>query len=166
MTGLVVNSASPRLRVKTTSEPQAARRRDPLACDPVRIVRCQEHHRRSNVVRRAHAAERCGGDREVRHLAAFHAGGWRRPAEYKVMDAATRKIPVAMWVGDQDEDFSLPSVRNTQHVLSEAGFPAELHLLDGRRHSYLDVPADIHDQVWSFLSSHALDGPPRYAEYK
>ena len=98
--------------------------------------------------------------------AAFHAGGWRRPAEYKAMDAATRKIPIAMWVGDQDEYFSGAAVRNTQHVLSEAGFPAEIHLLDGRRHSYLDVPPDFHDQVWTFLSAHALDGAPRYAAYQ
>jgi dienelactone hydrolase len=98
--------------------------------------------------------------------AAFHAGGWRRPAEYKVMDAATRKIPIAMWVGDQDECFSTASVNTTEHVLIGAGFPAELHLLDGRRHSYLDVPADFHDRVWTFLSSHTLDGPPKYVEYR
>jgi poly(3-hydroxybutyrate) depolymerase len=98
--------------------------------------------------------------------AAFHAGGWRRPAEYKVIDFATRKIPIAMWVGDQDEYFSTASVHATQHVLTGAGFPAELHLLDGRRHSYKDVPGDFHDRVWAFLSSHVLDGAPRYVEYR
>jgi hypothetical protein len=71
-----------------------------------------------------------------------------------------------MWVGDRDEYFSLPSVRSTERVLVEAGFPAELNILDGRRHSYLDVPADFHDRVWKFLSSHTLDGPAKYAEYR
>jgi poly(3-hydroxybutyrate) depolymerase len=98
--------------------------------------------------------------------AAFHAGGWRRPAEYRVAGFATRKIPISMWVGDQDEYFSMPSVHTTEHVLVEAGFPAELNVLPGRRHSYKDVPADFHDRVWKFLNSHALDGPPRYAEYR
>ena len=98
--------------------------------------------------------------------AAFHAGGWRRPAEYRVATFATRKIPISMWVGDQDEYFSMPSVRTTEHVLVEAGFPAELNVLPGRRHSYQDVPADFHDRVWKFLSSHALDGPAKYAEYR
>jgi poly(3-hydroxybutyrate) depolymerase len=98
--------------------------------------------------------------------AAFHAGGWRRAAEYRVCDYATRKIPISMWVGDRDEYFSLPSVRTTERVLVEAGFPAELNILDGRRHSYLDVPADFHDRVWKFLSSHALDGPAKYAQYR
>jgi poly(3-hydroxybutyrate) depolymerase len=98
--------------------------------------------------------------------AAFHAGGWRRPAEYKAMSFATRKIPIAMWVGDQDEYFSMASVRNTKEVLEGGGFPVELNILDGRRHSYRDVPSDFHDGVWKFLSSHALDGPARYAEYK
>ena len=95
----------------------------------------------------------------------FHAGGWRRPAEYKATAYATRKIPIGMWVGDQDEYFSKTSLHQTEHVLTEAGFPAELHILDGRRHSYMDVPADFHDRVWTFFKAHALDGPPRYADY-
>ncbi len=72
--------------------------------------------------------------------AAFHAGGWRRAAEYRAAAYDTRKIPISMWVGDRDEYFSLPSVRTTQRVLVEAGFPAELNILDGRRHSYLTCP--------------------------
>jgi len=96
----------------------------------------------------------------------FHAGGWRKPAEYKATAYATRKIPIAMWVGDQDEYFPMASLHQTEHVLTEAGFPAELHILDGRRHSYMDVPDGFHDEVWAFFRAHSLDGAPRYAEYK
>lgn len=96
----------------------------------------------------------------------FHAGGWRKPAEYKATAYATRKIPIGMWVGDRDEYFPMASLHQTEHVLTQAGFPAELHILDGRRHSYMDVPDDFHDQVWVFFKAHSLDGPPRYAEYK
>jgi polyhydroxybutyrate depolymerase len=95
----------------------------------------------------------------------FHAGGWRKPAEYKATAYATRKIPIGMWVGDQDEYFPMASLHQTEHVLTQAGFPAELHILDGRRHSYMDVPDDFHDQVWAFFKAHTLDGAPRYADY-
>jgi len=95
----------------------------------------------------------------------FHAGGWRAPKEYRPMALAQRKIPIAMWVGDQDEYFPMRALHDTEHVLTQAGFPAELHILDGRRHSYLDVPADFHDRVWAFFKAHRLESTPRYADY-
>jgi len=96
---------------------------------------------------------------------AFHAGGWRKPQEYKAMAYARRKIPIGMWVGDQDEYFPMNALHQTEHVLVEGGFPAELHILDGRRHSLMDVPADFNDTVWTYLSSHALSETPKYADY-
>jgi poly(3-hydroxybutyrate) depolymerase len=96
---------------------------------------------------------------------AFHAGGWRKPEEHRALSYATRKIPIGMWVGDRDEYFSMASQRETVNALIAAGFPAELSVLEGRKHAYSDVPDDFHDTVWAFLKGHALDGPPRYAEY-
>jgi len=97
---------------------------------------------------------------------AYHAGGWRKPAEYHFTDYAKRKIPVAAFVGDKDEYFSTPSVQETERILTQRGFPAELHLLPGRVHSYTDVPADFHDTVWNFLKSNVLTNTPRYAPYR
>ncbi len=94
--------------------------------------------------------------------AAFHAGGWRKPAEYRYSDYAERKIPVSMFVGDRDEYFSVDSEQMTLRVLTQRGIPAELHLRPGRVHSYLDVPADFHDPVWSFLKGNALSEPPKF----
>jgi poly(3-hydroxybutyrate) depolymerase len=98
--------------------------------------------------------------------AAFHAGGWRKPAEYRYADYAERKIPVAMFVGDKDEYFSVDSVQATLRVLTQHGIPAELHLLPGRVHSYLDNPADFHDTVWSFLKANVLSEPPKFVSYR
>lgn len=98
--------------------------------------------------------------------AAFHAGGWRKPAEYRYGDYAKRKIPVSMYVGDKDEYFSVDSEQTTLRVLTQRGIPAELHLLPGRVHSYLDVPADFHDTVWSFLKTNALSEPPKFVSYR
>jgi poly(3-hydroxybutyrate) depolymerase len=98
--------------------------------------------------------------------AAFHAGGWRKPEEYRFSDYARRKIPIAMYVGDRDEFFPVDSVQATEHILAQRGFPAELHLLPGRVHSYLDVPPDFHATVWQFLGGHALEGVPNYTAYR
>jgi poly(3-hydroxybutyrate) depolymerase len=98
--------------------------------------------------------------------AAYHAGGWRKPAEYHFTDYAKRKIPIAAFVGDKDEYFSLDSIKETERILTQRGFPAELHLLPGRVHSYMDVPADFHDTVWNFLKTNALTDLPKYAPYR
>jgi len=98
--------------------------------------------------------------------AAYHAGGWRKPAEYHYADYARRKIPVAAYVGDRDEYFSVESVQATENLLKQRGIPAELHLLPGRVHAYSDVPADFHDTVWNFLKGNALIDIPKFAPYR
>jgi len=98
--------------------------------------------------------------------AAYHAGGWRKLAEYKFADYAKRKIPVAAYVGDKDEYFSVESVQDTERVLTQHGIPAELHLLPGGIHAYSEVPKDFHDTVWNFLKPNALIDIPKYAPYR
>ncbi len=96
---------------------------------------------------------------------AFHAGGWRHPDEFKFMGLASRKVPVLISVGDQDEYFSQGAVRQTARALEDAGFPVELDMLEGRHHSYLDIPPDFHDHVWDFLSRNALDDAPVFVSF-
>lgn len=98
--------------------------------------------------------------------AAFHAGGWRKPAEYAFAGYAERKIPIAAYVGDKDEYFPVASVEDTQRILMRHGIPAELHLLPGRAHAYSDVPPDFQDTVWNFLNGNALSGLPKYTPYR
>jgi poly(3-hydroxybutyrate) depolymerase len=97
---------------------------------------------------------------------AFHAGGWRRASEYQFVNFAKRKIPISMWVGDEDSFFPLLSVQNTERVLVSNGFPAELHILKGRTHSYRDVDAEFNDGVWSFLKRQSLTDLPVYTPYR
>lgn len=97
---------------------------------------------------------------------AYHAGGWRKPAEYKFADYAKRKIPLAAFVGDKDEYFSVESVQATENILKQHGIPAELHLLPGGIHAYSEVPKDFHDTVWNFLKANALIDIPKYAPYR
>jgi poly(3-hydroxybutyrate) depolymerase len=96
---------------------------------------------------------------------AIHAGSWRHPEEYKVVDYARRKIPVSISVGDQDVYFSLDAVRNTEHILTLGGFPVELTILKNGLHRYSDVPADFNDKVWEFFRRSTLTGDPKFADY-
>src|SRR5436305_1277100 len=45
---------------------------------------------------------------------AIHAGAFRTPDEYKTISNATRKIPLAIWVGTNDAFFHLSEVRATR----------------------------------------------------
>jgi poly(3-hydroxybutyrate) depolymerase len=98
--------------------------------------------------------------------AAYHAGGWRKPAEYHFADYAKRKIPVASYAGDKDEYFSVQSEQQTQHILTQHGIPAELHFLPGGLHAYSDVPKDFHDTVWTFLKANVMADLPKYTPYR
>jgi dienelactone hydrolase len=82
------------------------------------------------------------------------------------MDYARRRIPIALFVGDRDEYFSVDSVQSTERILAQRGFPAQLQFLPGRVHSYLDVPPDFHDTVWNFFKANALGEPAKYAPYR
>src|SRR5262249_7820110 len=69
---------------------------------------------------------------------AIHAGAWRERGEFQVMDYAKRRIPLKIIIGDRDEFFSISSVRQTQSALSDAGFPIDVSVLEGRHHVYSD----------------------------
>jgi polyhydroxybutyrate depolymerase len=97
---------------------------------------------------------------------AIHAGAWRRPAEYKVMDYARRRIPLSISVGDRDEFFSLEAVRDTQRVLTERGFAVEVNIIADHHHAYSDVPPGFNDKVWEFLAAHTLDEDPKFTAYR
>lgn len=97
---------------------------------------------------------------------AVHAGGWRVTSEYGLVDYAKRKIPISIYIGDKDEYFPMKAEETTIKIMKDNGFPAELNVLPGRVHSYLDVPADFHDTVWAFFKDKKLDALPKFAPYR
>ena len=83
------------------------------------------------------------------------------------MKYATRKIPLAIIIGDQDEFFSLSSVRNTEAALKRAGFPIEVTVIEGQHHWYSDkIAPDVNNKAWDFLKDKALANVPKFAVYK
>lgn len=97
--------------------------------------------------------------------AAIHAGAWRRQSDAAIIRYATRKTPLAIFVGDEDEFFPLDAVRATESALKGGGFEVEVKILNDRTHAYAEVAPDVNRAAWRFLKRHELTGEPKYRAY-
>jgi poly(3-hydroxybutyrate) depolymerase len=77
-----------------------------------------------------------------------------------------RKIPVAIWVGDQDPFFPVSEVKNTDDFLTSHGFEVLLEVIKGHTHNYYRISDEINTKAWSFLSSHTLPEEPRWEAHR
>ena len=96
---------------------------------------------------------------------AVYAGSWRDRESFKALDFATRKIPVAIEIGDRDEQFSMNSVLATRAALLAAGHPFALTVLPGEDHEYAGVALKASRHAWSFLRPVTLPDAPHFREY-
>ena len=96
---------------------------------------------------------------------AIHAGAFRTPDEYKVIAGATRKIPLAIWVGTNDAFFPLSDVRATRDAFRTRGFTIEVTEMPGHTHWYYDLAGSINQDAWEFLKKYQLTSEPRYSRY-
>lgn len=96
---------------------------------------------------------------------AIHAGALS-PEDSWVVARATRKIPMAIWVGDRDAFFPLKLVRGTRDLLVSRGFSVELNEMPNHDHGYYDLAPKINRSAWDFLSKHQLAGDPQFKQYK
>lgn len=87
---------------------------------------------------------------------ATHAG-LLQPAAHSLIGRASRKIPIAMWVGTEDRYVPLKLARQTLAILVEGGLPADLIELEGHTHWYYDAAPRINAQAWEFLQDKALE---------
>ena len=97
---------------------------------------------------------------------AIHAGAFRTPDEYKTISNATRKIPLAIWVGTNDAFFHLSEVRATRDAFQSKGFTIEVTEMPGHTHWYYDVAPSINQSAWKFLRKYELTSEPRYSQYQ
>jgi predicted esterase len=73
-----------------------------------------------------------------------------------ILAKATRKIPIAIFIGDRDPLVPIASVRRTRDLLRNAGFPVEYEELPGHDHQY-ELAADrINRDAWKFFEAHPL----------
>ena len=96
---------------------------------------------------------------------AIHAGALLTN-DLKIIDIATRKIPIAIWVGTNDPYFALILVRATRDAFDSRGFPVQLTEMPGHDHNYYAVAAKINPTIWEFLEANTLKSGPLYREYR
>ncbi len=96
---------------------------------------------------------------------AIHAGAFRARDEFQTIDQASRRIPLAIWVGTVDRFFPLTSVRATRDALKAKGFAVDVTEMPGHDHWYYDLAPEINASAWEFLKRYELPNEPRYAEY-
>jgi predicted esterase len=95
---------------------------------------------------------------------ALHAGSLA-PTYSVFIDKAPRKIPIAIWVGTNDQFFPLKAVRGSRDYLNEHGFKVELTEIAGHTHNYYGRSGEINKAAWEFLSRHRLEKDPQYQDY-
>jgi poly(3-hydroxybutyrate) depolymerase len=96
---------------------------------------------------------------------AIHAGAIP-PDEYRVIDIAKRKIPLAIWVGTVDRFFPLSVVRATRDAMNERGFNVQLTEIPGHDHWEYDLAPKINKEAWGFLKKYELSEDPKYIQYQ
>jgi poly(3-hydroxybutyrate) depolymerase len=96
---------------------------------------------------------------------AIHAGSLL-PDDFRIIDIATRKIPIAIWVGTNDPYFSLAAVRATRDAFNARGFPVQLTEVPGHDHNYYAIAPRINPTIWDFLKLNALSSGSSWREYR
>jgi len=104
---------------------------------------------------------------ESRYFAAtaVHAGALNAD-DGPYIQRAKRKIPIAIFVGTNDQVVPLPLVRATRDALNGAGFEVALTEIKGHTHSYYDRAAEINSDAWEFLKTRQLDQDPQYQRHQ
>ncbi len=86
---------------------------------------------------------------------AIHAGAMP-PTDFLQIGEANRHMPVAIFIGTDDQSFSLPYVRQTAEAFAYYGHATSLYVLEGHNHWYYDLAPYINDLAWAFLSQYKL----------
>ena len=93
---------------------------------------------------------------------ALHAGAYRSAEEFGGIEAATRKIPLAITVGDSDRFFSLADVKATAGALEKAGMPIQLEIVKNHDHNYYIMSDKVNAWAWAALKERRLEADPAY----
>ena len=73
-----------------------------------------------------------------------------------IVEKAKRKTPIAIYIGDHDEFFSVARVRKTRDLLVNAGFPVHYIELKKHGHDYYYLSDQINQDAWQFLKDKQL----------
>lgn len=73
-----------------------------------------------------------------------------------LVQKATRKIPLAIYIGDHDQFFTVAQAQATVDLLRSNGFPVRFTLFPNLDHNYGAVAAQVNTDVWEFFGQVAL----------
>jgi poly(3-hydroxybutyrate) depolymerase len=73
-----------------------------------------------------------------------------------IVDSARRKMPIAIYIGDHDQFFSLDQVRRTRALLESHGFQVRYTELPNQDHAYTPVSDRVNADAWTYLSAFRL----------
>lgn len=69
---------------------------------------------------------------------------------------AQRKTPIAIYIGDHDQFFSVESVLKTRDLLRKSGFPVHYVEFVNHDHNYYAKSDEINADAWKFMKANSL----------
>ena len=83
-----------------------------------------------------------------------------------LFDVATRKIPLAIYIGTRDQFYPIQVVRGVSEALKKLDFPLVYREMPDHDHNYKLVAPDINPEIWKYFSDNPLPHDPRYTSYR
>ena len=72
-----------------------------------------------------------------------------------IVQRATRKTPIAIYIGENDQVFSVDSARATRDLLLGNGFTVHYVEIPNQDHNYGTVSGQVNTDVWAFMSQYS-----------
>ena len=69
-----------------------------------------------------------------------------------ILQQAKRKLPIAVYLGDHDEFFTVAQAQATRDLLATSGFPVRLTVFPNLDHNYGAVANKVNADVWNFFA--------------
>ena len=97
---------------------------------------------------------------DSQYFAAVAVHAMRIADDYRsIVNRAQRKTPIAIYIGDHDQYFSVDSVRKTRDLLRRSGFPVHYVEFLNHDHNYYARSDEINADAWKFLKENSLPIP-------
>jgi polyhydroxybutyrate depolymerase len=138
--------------------------------DLVEVVRAQHHVDGRRMYLFGHSAGAIQAleigllESEYFAAVAVHAGAIPKQ-ELQFIGMADRKIPMAIWVGNDDPLFPPAAVQLTRDALDAGGIPIQLRVIPNHTHNYYQRSDEVNREAWAFVKGHKLENDPKFKQY-
>jgi poly(3-hydroxybutyrate) depolymerase len=78
------------------------------------------------------------------------------PEYYQIIQQAQRRTPIAIYIGDHDQYFSVKQVQATRDRLVANGFPVHFVVVPHQDHNYAAASVFVNSDAWQFMSQYSL----------